>query len=102
MKILLDECVPLPLRKLLPGHDCQSAQEMGWKIVDINPVEGRVEATDTTFWFGFKDDIVIRITASGSGGRESRVDVRSVSRVGRSDVGTNTKRIEKYLKKLSR
>ncbi len=73
------------------------ARDMGWTIVDSNPGEGRIEATDMTFWFGFKDDIVIRIVPAAQG---SRVDVRSVSRVGRSDVGTNAKRIRKFLKKL--
>ena len=33
MKILLDECVPSPLRKLLAGHECYTAQEMGWKSI---------------------------------------------------------------------
>jgi len=75
----------------------QAALEMGWTIVDSNSGDGRIEATDTTFWFGFKDDIVIRITQADQG---SRIDVRSVSRVGRSDVGTNAKRIRKYLKRL--
>ena len=78
-------------------HALRTARDMGWTIVDSNPGEGRIEATDTTFWFGFKDDIVIRIVPADQG---SRVDVRSVSRVGRSDVGTNAKRIRKYLKKL--
>jgi uncharacterized protein (DUF1499 family) len=75
----------------------QSARDMGWTIVDSNPGEGRIEATDTTFWFSFKDDIVIRVTPAGQG---SRIDVRSVSRVGRSDVGTNAKRIRTYLNRL--
>ena len=57
---------------------------------------GRLEATDTTFWFGFKDDVVL-VEADGSG---SRGDVRSVSRVGASDVGTNAKRIRAYLRAL--
>jgi uncharacterized protein (DUF1499 family) len=48
--------------------------------------------------FGFKDDIVIRIAAAGSG---SRVDVRSLSRVGKSDFGVNAKRIRKYLRQLA-
>ncbi len=74
-----------------------AARSMGWQIVDANRADGRIEATDTTFWFGFKDDIVIRITPSDHG---SRIDVRSVSRVGKSDLGTNAKRIRKYLKKL--
>jgi uncharacterized protein (DUF1499 family) len=72
----------------------KTARDMGWRIVDSNPAEGRIEATDTTFWFGFKDDIVVRVREAEGG---SRIDVRSVSRVGRSDVGTNAKRIKKYL-----
>jgi uncharacterized protein (DUF1499 family) len=74
-----------------------AARKMGWVIVDANMPDGRIEATDTTFWFGFKDDIVIRVTSADHG---SRVDIRSVSRVGKSDVGMNAKRIRKYLKEL--
>jgi uncharacterized protein (DUF1499 family) len=74
-----------------------AARKMGWVIVDANAAEARIEATDITFWFGFKDDIVIRITPADHG---SRVDMRSVSRVGKSDVGMNAKRIRKYLKEL--
>ncbi len=73
------------------------ARKMGWVIVDANAAEGRIEATDTTFWFGFKDDIVIRVTPADQG---SRVDIRSVSRVGKSDLGKNARRIRKYLKEL--
>jgi uncharacterized protein (DUF1499 family) len=74
-----------------------TARKMDWVIVDANPAEGRIEATDITFWFGFKDDIVIRIALADHG---SRVDIRSVSRVGKSDVGMNAKRIRNYLKEL--
>ena len=75
----------------------RAAKEMGWQIVAADPAAGRLEATDTTFWFGFHDDIVVRIAAAGDG---SRVDVRSVSRVGRSDIGTNAKRISGFLERL--
>ena len=75
----------------------QAARDMGWEIVAADAAAGRIEATDTTLWFGFKDDIVIRVEADGDG---SRVDVRSVSRVGKSDVGTNAKRIRAYLQAL--
>ncbi len=75
------------------------ARKMGWKIVDANRGEGRVEASDTTFWFGFKDDIVIRMSKEDSG---SRVDIRSVSRVGKSDVGTNAKRIRRFLREMKK
>lgn len=74
------------------------ARKLDWQIVDAKQAEGRIEATDTTFWFGFKDDIVIRITSANGG---SRIDIRSVSRVGRSDVGTNAKRIRAFLRNLT-
>jgi uncharacterized protein (DUF1499 family) len=74
-----------------------AANKMGWRIVDANQREGRIEASDTTFWYGFIDDIVVRVRP-GAGG--SRVDVRSLSRVGLSDVGTNARRIGKFMKML--
>ena len=94
----------VPLRLPLPPDRAFeqaliAAREMGWEIVDAQPKDGRIEATDTTFWFGFKDDVVIRITPEPEG---SRIDVRSLSRVGRSDVGTNAKRILAYFRKLER
>lgn len=74
-----------------------AANSMGWQIIAAVPAEGRIEAIDTTFWFGFRDDIVIRIAPAGS---RSLVDIRSVSRVGISDVGTNARRILSFVKKL--
>jgi len=76
-----------------------AARRMGWQIVDGNPPEGRIEATATTRWFGFKDDVVIRIVPTAGNG--SRLDIRSVSRVGLSDVGTNACRIRSFLKKFT-
>lgn len=69
------------------------AQSMGWEVYAQDADLGHIEAVDTTFWFGYKDDIVIRITANDSG---SLVDLRSVSRVGVSDLGANAKRIGKF------
>lgn len=74
-----------------------AARDMGWDIVAEAPAEGRIEATDATFWFGFKDDIVVRVAPAPGG---SRIDVRSKSRVGRNDFGTNAKRIRAYIRKL--
>jgi uncharacterized protein (DUF1499 family) len=76
-----------------------AAKKLGWRIVDANPNEGRIEASDTTFWFGFVDDIVVRVRAEAGG---SRVDVRSLSRLGRGDVGMNARRIEKFMKVLKK
>jgi len=75
----------------------QAAKDMGWEIVAADPKALRIEATDTTAWFGFKDDVVVRLTPSPAG---CRIDVRSVSRVGQSDVGTNARRIKAYLARL--
>ncbi|HEU0014680.1 MAG TPA: DUF1499 domain-containing protein [Longimicrobium sp.] len=75
----------------------RAAREMGWELVDQDRASGRIEATARTKWFGFKDDVVVRVMP-GSG--ITRVDVRSVSRVGRGDVGENAKRIREYLRRL--
>ena len=74
-----------------------TARAMGWELVEADAATGRIEATDTTFWFGFKDDVVVRIRPTNGG---SRIDVRSLSRVGGGDVGTNAKRILTYLEAL--
>jgi uncharacterized protein (DUF1499 family) len=69
-------------------------QAMGLKIVAVDKAAGLVEATATTFWFGFKDDMVVRIVGDGEG---SRIDLRSMSRVGQSDVGANAARITDFV-----
>jgi uncharacterized protein (DUF1499 family) len=74
-----------------------AAKELGWELVAAEPAEGRIEATATTAWYGFKDDVVIRIRPDGTG---SRVDVRSKSRVGKSDVGANAARIRAFCERL--
>ena len=72
----------------------QVAESLGWEIVASDPARGVIEATETTFWYGFKDDVVIRIRATGSG---SRIDLRSASRVGLSDLGANARRIGQFI-----
>ncbi len=74
-----------------------AVRAQGWEIAAEVSAEGRIEAVATTPFFGFKDDVVIRIRPQGSG---SRVDVRSKSRVGRSDVGANAARIRRFRKSL--
>jgi uncharacterized protein (DUF1499 family) len=75
-----------------------AARKCGWEIISSDAATGRIEATDTTLWFGFKDDVVVRVRPEGTG---SRVDVRSVSRLGEGDVGANAKRIREFLSRLS-
>ncbi|MCA3254647.1 MAG: DUF1499 domain-containing protein [Alphaproteobacteria bacterium] len=76
-----------------------AAGAMGWEVVAAVPEQGRLEATATTAWFGFKDDVVVRIRPQDAG---SRVDVRSTSRVGVSDVGANAKRILAFLDEMQK
>lgn len=75
----------------------ETAKAMGWKIDASTPEKGLIEATDTTKLIGFKDDVAIRVAEKDGG---AAVDVRSVSRVGVSDLGTNAKRIRAYLAAL--
>ena len=74
------------------------ATAMGWDVVARAPAEGRIEAIDTSQWFGFHDDIVVRIRPAGTG---SRIDIRSKSRVGRADLGANAHRIRTFTSKLA-
>jgi len=94
------DIVPLTLN-LPPARAFDRAltavRAMGWDLVASDPAGGRIEATDTTFWFGFKDDVVVRVQPQENG---SRVDVRSLSRVGGGDIGANAARIRKYLAAL--
>ena len=78
----------------------QLATEAGWEIASSDLAAGRIEATASVSYIRFKDDVVIRITPSADGA-ESRVDVRSVSRVGISDFGVNARRIREFLAALT-
>ncbi len=76
-----------------------AARTLGWRIVASAPQRRRIEASDQTFWFGFTDDIVVRVSPEGAG---SRIDIRSTSRVGKGDTGTNAARVRAYLDQLRR
>jgi uncharacterized protein (DUF1499 family) len=69
----------------------------GWTIVASDPLARRIEASESSRWFRFTDDMVIRVTAVGPG---ARVDMRSLSRQGRSDFGVNATRIRSYMGRL--
>lgn len=76
-----------------------SAQEAGWRIVASEPPPdgaspGRIEAVARTPIMAYADDVVVRVLPEAGG---SRIDVRSVSRFGVRDFGTNARRIRAYL-----
>ena len=74
------------------------ARSIGWDLLAVDVNGHLIEASDRTFWFGFIDDIVVRVRSDEDG---SRVDVRSLSRVGVGDAGTNASRIRSYLDRLA-
>lgn len=79
------------------GAATATVDAMGWELVEANSDSHTIEATDTTLWFGFKDDVVIRLTPKGD---NTLVDVRSKSRVGKSDLGKNAERIMAFFEAL--
>lgn len=94
------DIVPLELKEppaAAYARALAAAGAMGWEITARDPAAARFEAVATTTWFGFQDDVLVRVSPSAAG---SRVDVRSRSRVGRSDAGTNARRIRAYFEQL--
>ena len=92
-----------PLELALPPQQAFAraadiARGQGWEITALDESAGEIEAVVTTRWFGFKDDVAIRVTPAGAG---SRVDMRSKSRAGRSDAGANAHRIQEFLARMS-
>ena len=78
------------------GRGARARTRLGDSALD--PAAGIVEATETSFFFRFKDDVVVRARPAPDGG--SQVDMRSISRVGVSDVGVNAKRVRAFLADL--
>ena len=74
-----------------------AASMEGWEVIHSDAEAGRIEAAATSAIFHFVDDVVIQVEAIGSG---SRIDVRSRSRMGRSDLGANAERIRAFLARL--
>jgi Protein of unknown function (DUF1499) len=76
-----------------------AANALGWRIADYNEKDGRIEATDTSRWFGQVADIVIRVQRSGLIG--ARYDIRSESREGEIDYGANITRLKRFIAKIN-
>jgi len=82
------------------GQAKAAIRQMGWALKSEDVKTGLIEATERTFWYGFEDDIVVRLRPSEGGG--TVLDVRSVSRIGGSDIGANAERIRKFLKLMGK
>lgn len=93
--VRINEPVPMVIAKAE-----RLAKARGWDVAISLPEEGRLEATATSAFFRFKDDVVLRVRPSETG-EGSIVDMRSVSRVGASDLGMNAKRVRAFLADLT-
>lgn len=93
--LIINEPYPQAFQRAL-----EAAQSTSWEIVASDQQEGRIEATHTLAWYGFKDDVIIRVDTADTDPMASKIDVRSVSRIGRGDIGVNADRIRDYLAKL--
>lgn len=93
--LILNEPYPEAFQRAL-----EAARTTSWEMVDHSQQEGRIEATHTLAWFGFKDDVVIRVDTAETDSTASEIDVRSVSRIGQGDIGVNADRIRDYLARL--
>lgn len=93
--VRINEPVPMVIAKAE-----RLAKDRDWDVAVTLPEEGRLEATATSAFFRFKDDIVLRVRPTDTG-EGSIVDMRSVSRVGQSDLGVNAKRVRSFLADLT-
>lgn len=96
-----------PLRLAAPPEQVlkqaeELARSRGWVVASVDPSAGTLEATATTLFFRFKDDVVVRVRPDPARTGASIVDMRSISRVGLSDLGVNAKRIRKFLSDLEK
>jgi uncharacterized protein (DUF1499 family) len=89
----------LPAKKALSAALAVAESMPGWTIVAVDFGAGRIEASQRSRWFGFTDDIAIRVAADAGG---SRIDMRSASRKGSRDYGVNAARIRAYMGALKR
>jgi hypothetical protein len=89
---------PLNTKPAMFWHAFEAVKRLGWRIVDYSEKEGRIEATDRSFWFGQATDIVIRVRQAGPQG--ARLDARSQSESGARDFGSNITHLQALRKAL--
>ena len=93
--------IPAPPESALQQIEALVA-DRGWQVAKVDRQAGTIEATDTTFFFRFKDDVIVRVRADPARPGASLIDMRSISRVGGSDVGVNAKRIRAFFRDLQK
>jgi hypothetical protein len=90
--------VPWPVAETVRRAEAL-ARERGWEVATVDTTQGVLEAVATSRFFRFKDNVIVRVRPLSEGGG-SMVDMRSISRVGVSDVGANARRIRAFMEEL--
>lgn len=96
------DIAPIQSNKSAPDAFAEAlrvGKAMGWEIVAQDPSDLRFEATARTLVYRFVDDVVVAVTSVDGA---SRIDIRSVSRIGRGDRGVNAMRIREFIKAFER
>lgn len=88
------EVIDKPPRAVL-GDARALMEERGWDIVATDPDAGRIEAIAFAGFIRFRDYVVVEVTPVADG--STRVDMRSTSEVGVSDLGYNAARVREFL-----
>lgn len=96
IKTVISDLAPVDIFQIV----LDAANTQGWEVKKVDQASGVIEAQSQSFWFGFIDDIAIRVRPLPDG-TGSVVDVRSTSRVGLSDMGVNAARVRKFLAELN-
>lgn len=91
-------CVPIAPGPLFTRLE-HTVELLGWELVDSDAREYRLHAVVETSLLKFKDDVVVQLQ---TGNRGTEIHIRSNSRVGRGDLGANTRHILDLLEMLDR
>ena len=89
---------PVPFARVWDAALRAAAAMPGWTVVSSDPRAGEIVARARTRLWGFTDDVWVRLSLDGDG--QTRVDMASASRAGRGDLGTNARRIARFLHAL--
>lgn len=91
---------PVPFDRVWSTAVTIAEERWGWTITHSDDLDGVLQVEAKTPVFRLVDDVEVRICLDPDA--QTRVDVSSASRVGKADLGTNARRIRRFLKHLDR
>jgi Protein of unknown function (DUF1499) len=90
----------IPFDRVWTAACAQIEGALGWHLLEADDQVGSIRATATTLVFRFVDDVSLQITLDENG--QTRTDMTSRSRKGKGDLGTNVRRIDRFMRRLDR